>query len=222
MSPLVPGAGADDRPGLLLADAQEWRAWLAEHHDEVDGVWLVLTKKGGTVTSLDYDGALDEALCYGWIDGQAYRRDEQTSFVRFTPRRARSRWSARNTGIVARLEAEGRMQPAGSAQVEAAKADGRWDAAYAGPATAQPPPDLLEALAAAPRARAWWDVLTSTNRNAILYRLGDAKRPETRARRIATFVADLAEGRTPFPQKARPEEAPPGGRRPGPRRSEKA
>lgn len=204
----VPGSGRDDRPGLLAPDAAAWRDWLAENHATSDGVWVVLTKKGGTVTALDYDAALDEALCQGWIDGQGYRRDEETTFVRFTPRRARSRWSARNTEHVARLVAEGRMQPAGLAQVEAAKADGRWDLAYGSSATIEVPEDLREALAAEPRAQAWFDVLTSTNRFAILYRIGEAKRPETRARRLAAFVADLAEGRTPYPQRRAPEPPP--------------
>jgi len=196
---------AEDLPELLLPDADAWRAWLAEHHTDPSGVWLVLHKKGGDVTALTYVQAVEEALCFGWIDGQARRRDEHSSFQRMTPRRPRSAWSAVNVARVARLEQEGRMQDAGRAQVAAAQADGRWAAAYPGPATIEVPDDLTTALDAVPAARAWFDVLTSGNRFAVLYRINDAKRPETRARRIATFVGDLAHGRTPYPQKRRPD-----------------
>ncbi|ADG73151.1 conserved hypothetical protein [Cellulomonas flavigena DSM 20109] len=196
---------ADDLPELLLPDAAAWRAWLTEHHTQTTGVWLVLHKKGGDVTSLTYVEAVEEALCFGWIDGQARRRDDASSFQRMTPRRARSPWSAVNVARVERLEAEGRMQDAGRAQVATAKTDGRWEAAYPGPATAEVPDDLAAALDAVPAARAWFDVLTSGNRFAVLHRVREAKRPETRARRIAGFVADLAEGRTPYPQKRRPD-----------------
>lgn len=196
---------ADDLPELLLPDAAAWRAWLAEHHTQPTGVWLVLHKKGGDVTSLTYVEAVEEALCFGWIDGQGRRRDEGSSLQRMTPRRARSAWSAVNVERVGRLEAEGRMHDAGRAQVAAAQADGRWDAAYRGPATIEVPDDLTVALDAVPAARAWFDALTSANRFAVLVRIGQAKRPETRARRIAGFVADLAEGRTPYPQKRRPD-----------------
>lgn len=197
---------AEDLPELLLPDAAAWRAWLLENHAAHGGVWLVLHKKGGGVTTLTYPQAVEEALCFGWIDGQGRRRDDESSFQRMTPRRPRSAWSAVNVERVARLEAEGRMHDAGRAQVLAARADGRWEAAYRGPATAEVPEDLLAALAAAtPTARAWFDALTSANRFAIIMRVGAAKRPETRARRIATFVADLEQGRTPYPQKRRPD-----------------
>jgi len=196
---------ADDLPELLLPDADAWRAWLAEHHTQPTGVWLALHKKGGDVTSLTYVQAVEEALCVGWIDGQARRRDEGSSFQRMTPRRARSAWSAVNVERVERLEREGRMQDAGRAQVAAAQADGRWESAYRGPATIEMPEDLAAALAQDPAAQRWFDALTSANRFAILLRVGQAKRPETRARRIAGFVADLAEGRTPYPQKRRPD-----------------
>jgi uncharacterized protein YdeI (YjbR/CyaY-like superfamily) len=192
---------------LLLPDAAAWRSWLADHHDSVPAVWLVLTKKGGTVTALDYAGALDEALCFGWIDGQTRRRDEQTMFQRWTPRGPRSRWSARNVTHVERLVAEGRMTPAGLAAVEAAKADGRWEAAYAGSATAETPPDLLAALAEEPAARATYDVLTAQNRYALYHRLTAIKTEEARARRVAEFVAMLARGETFYPQKRRPDGA---------------
>lgn len=146
---------ADEPQELTVADAAAWRAWLTEQHENQTGVWLILAKKGVTEpTSLTYDQALDEALCHGWIDGQARRRDETTYRQRFTPRRARSPWSKRNVGIVARLVTEGRMHPAGLAEVERAKADGRWDAAHAGPATSETPSDLAAALAAEPKAGA--------------------------------------------------------------------
>jgi uncharacterized protein YdeI (YjbR/CyaY-like superfamily) len=192
----------EELPELTVADAAEWRAWLAEHHSSPRGVWLVLAKKGTTEpTSLSYDQALDEALCHGWIDGQVQRRDETTYRQRFTRRRIRSPWSARNISLVARLVTEGRMHPAGLAEVERAKADGRWDAAYAGPASIQVPPDLAAALAAQPRAQAMFDILTSQNRYAILYRIDSAKRLDTRARRVEQFVTMLARGETVYPQK---------------------
>ncbi|MBD7919825.1 YdeI/OmpD-associated family protein [Cellulomonas sp. Sa3CUA2] len=196
---------ADNLPELLLPDASAWRAWLTEHHARPTGVWLVLHKKGGDVTTLTYVQAVEEALCFGWIDGQGRRRDEHSSFQRMTPRRPRSAWSAVNVERAERLEREGRMHDAGRAQVAAARTDGRWEAAYRGPATIEVPDDLTAALDAVPAARAWFDALTSANRFAVLLRIGQAKRPETRERRIAGFVADLAEGRTPYPQKRRPE-----------------
>lgn len=193
---------ADDLPELTVADAGAWREWLGEHHDSPTGVWLVLARKDTThPTSLGYGQALDEALRHGWIDGQARRRDETTYVQRFTPRRARSQWSERNVGIVERLTAEGRMHPAGLAEVERAKADGRWDSAYAGQASIEVPAELTAALAAAPRARAMFDILTSQNRYAVLYRIASAKRPDTRARRIDQFVAMLARGETVYPQR---------------------
>jgi uncharacterized protein YdeI (YjbR/CyaY-like superfamily) len=193
---------AVELPELILRDSAAWRAWLAEHHADPAGVWLVLAKKGTEKpTSLTYDQALEEALCHGWIDGQARRRDEATYRQRFTPRRRRSAWSERNTGIAERLRAEGRMHPAGHAEVERAKADGRWDAAYAGPASIEVPPDLAKALAAEPKALAMFEALNSQNRYAILYRIATAKRADTRARRIDQFVAMLARGETVYPQK---------------------
>lgn len=187
---------------LIIPDAAAWRAWLERHHADTTEVWLVLARKGAAApTRLLRDDALDEALCFGWIDGQARSRDETSFLQRFTPRRPRSRWSRRNVEIVAQLERQGRMQPAGIAQVEAAKADGRWEDAYDGPATAQVPEDLATAIAAVPRAEAMFAILTSQNRFALLHRLGAVKRPETRARRIAEFVAMLERGETPYPQK---------------------
>lgn len=195
-----------DQPELLLPDAAAWRAWLEGNHATSDGVWLVMSRGGSTATtSLTYAEALDEALCFGWIDSQARKRDETSRSQRMTPRRARSPWSARNVGFVARLEEEGRMTEAGRAEVRRAQADGRWDRAYAGPASAVVPDDLAAAIDAEPRARAMFDVLTSSNRFAMIYRVDEAVRPETRARRIENLVAMLARGETPYPQKARPE-----------------
>jgi uncharacterized protein YdeI (YjbR/CyaY-like superfamily) len=195
---------ADDLPELLVADAAEWRAWLLDHHASAPGVWLVLHKKGGDVTSLDYEQAVCEALCFGWIDGQGRRRDDGSSLQRMTPRGRRSRWSATNVARVGRLEEAGRMHESGRAAVRAAQADGRWEEAYAGPATAVVPDDLAEAIAANPEAQAMFEVLTSTNRFALIHRLGAVKRPETRARKIRTFVEMLARHETPYPQKRRP------------------
>jgi uncharacterized protein YdeI (YjbR/CyaY-like superfamily) len=179
---------------LNLPDGAAWRAWLEEHHGDSDGVWLVTAKKG--VAGVSRDEALEEALCHGWIDGQARRRDEGTYLQRYTPRRQRSAWSQRNTKIVERLTADGRMHPAGLAEVERAKADGRWDAAYAGSATIEVPADLVEALEADPDAKAMFEKLNRQNRYSILYRIQEAKRPETRARRIEKYVAMLARGET--------------------------
>ena len=187
---------------LVVPDAAALRSWLES--GPVVGVWLTLAKKGVTdPTSLTYDQAVDEALCFGWIDGQGRSNDQSTYFIRFTPRRSRSIWSRRNVDHVARLVREGRMQPAGLAEVERAKADGRWDAAYAGPASIEMADDLAAALAADAAASAIFDVLTRQNRFTILYRLNEAKKPETRRRRLEQFVTMLAAGETPYPQKKR-------------------
>jgi uncharacterized protein YdeI (YjbR/CyaY-like superfamily) len=193
---------ADDIPELIVPDAAAWRRWLTAHHGDAAGVWLVLAKKGATEpTSLTYQGALDEALCHGWIDGQTAVRDGATYRQRFTPRRARSRWSTRNVGIISRLRAEGRMHPAGEAEVARAQGDGRWEAAYQGPASSEVPPDLAAALRGQPRAQAMFEILTSQNRYAVLFRISAAKLPATRVRRIDAFVAMLARGETVYPQK---------------------
>ncbi len=186
---------------LLVSDAAQWRDWLADNHADSPGVWLVLHKKGGEVTGLDYAAALDEALCVGWIDGQVGRRDGGSYRQRFTPRRPKSPWSARNVGHIARLSAEGRLTAAGQAAVDAAKADGRWQAAYAGPAAAELPEDFRVAIAANPAAQQMFDVLTSANRYAFTWRIGQAKRAETRAKRIAQYVDMLARGETLHPQR---------------------
>ncbi|MEV1331328.1 YdeI/OmpD-associated family protein [Micromonospora costi] len=199
---------AGELPELLVPDARAWRDWLAEHHGDPQGVWLVLAKRGADApTTLTYDEALDEALCHGWIDGQVRGGDAATYRQRFTPRRPRSPWSARNVGIVSRLVEEGRMHPAGVAEVERARADGRWDAAYAGQAAATVPDDLADALAASPRAQRMFAILTAQNRYAVVYRVTSAKRAETRQRRIAQFVDMLARGETIYPQRRRLDDA---------------
>ena len=174
---------------LIVADAEALRAWLSANHATSPGVWLALTRKGGTVTTLTWQQAVDEALCFGWIDGQARKRDQETSWIRFTPRRPRSSWSQRNVAHVARLEAQGRMLPPGRASVEAAKGDGRWATAYAA-------------------AQAMFDVLTKTNRFALIQRVNAVKRAQTRERKIGEFVAMLARHETIYPQKAKPANSP--------------
>jgi len=192
----------DEQQPLVVADVAAWRAWLEQHHAHSQGLWLCLAKKDTTEpTSLTYDEALEEALCFGWIDGQVRRLDERTYRQRFTPRRARSAWSKRNVGIVGRLTSEGRMQGAGAAAVDRAKADGRWEAAYSGQAAMEIPHDLATALSAQPAAQAMFEILTSQNRYAVLLRIHNAKRADTRARRIERFVAMLARGETPYPQR---------------------
>jgi uncharacterized protein YdeI (YjbR/CyaY-like superfamily) len=192
---------ATELPELIVTDSRAWRTWLRQHHADPAGVWLILAKKGTTrPTSLTHAEALDEALCHGWIDGQVGRRDDVTYRQRFTPRSRRSGWSKHNVAHVERLLSAGRMHPAGIAEMEKAKADGRWDAAYAGPASMEVPADLAAALAAQPRARAMFETLTSQNRYAILYRLQTTKRADTRARRIQQFVEMLARGETIYPQ----------------------
>jgi uncharacterized protein YdeI (YjbR/CyaY-like superfamily) len=193
---------AEDLPQLLVVDARAWRTWLGEHHEGSSGVWLRLAKKGTTEpTSLSYGEALEEALCHGWIDGQVRRFDELTFRQRFTPRRARSAWSQNNVAKVERLLQEGRMLAAGLATFERAKRDGRIQQAYPGQASIDVPADLTAALRADPAAQAMFDLLTSQNRYSVLLRISQAKRADTRARRIERFVAMLARGETPHPQR---------------------
>jgi uncharacterized protein YdeI (YjbR/CyaY-like superfamily) len=200
--------GSAELDELIVADAEALRAWLTDHHATSPGVWLALTRKGGTVTTLTWQQAVDEALCFGWIDGQGRKGDEEKSWIRYTPRRPRSAWSQRNVSHVARLEAAGLMHPRGRAAVDAAKADGRWEAAYAPPSEAEAPADLLTAIAAVPAAQAMFDVLTKANLFALIYRLNAVKRAETRERKIGEFVAMLARHETFYPQKAQPPTSP--------------
>ncbi len=187
---------------VSFADQAAWRAWLAAHHaDAPEGVWLKIARKskGAAVESVDYPEALEVALCFGWIDGQKKGLDETHWLQRFTPRRSRSIWSKVNRAKAEALVEAGEMQPAGLAEIERAKADGRWDAAYDSPRTSTVPDDLAAALAANAVARDFFATLDSTNRFAILHRLQTAKKPETRARRLAQFVEMLTEHRTIYP-----------------------
>ena len=193
---------------LIVADADTLRAWLSANHGTSPGVWLALTRKGGTVTTLTWQQAVDEGLCFGWIDGQLRKRDQETSWIRFTPRGPRSSWSQRNVAHVARLEAQGRMMSPGRAAVQAAKADGRWASAYAPQSEAEVPADLLAAIAADPAAQAMFDVLTKANRFSLIYRVNAVKRAHTRERKILEFVAMLARHETIYPQKAKPPTSP--------------
>ena len=195
-----------DLPTLLVADAAAFRDWLDANRDGSDGVWLVLAKKNTTdPTSLTYAQALEEALCQGWIDGQKRSRDATTFSQRFTPRRRASQWSKRNVGIAERLTADGRMLPSGLVEIAQAKADGRWAAAYSGQAAATVPDDLATALAGNAAADQMFRSLNGANRYAVLYRVENAKRADTRARRIDQFVAMLARGEAIHPQDSRPK-----------------
>lgn len=196
----------DELPELLLPNAAAWRAWLAANHLTSSGVRLVLHKKGGNVTALDYADALDVALCFGWIDGVIGKRDAGSHVRRFTARTRSSKWSKINTGHHERLVIEGRMQPAGKAAADAAKADGRWEAAYAGQSAAEVPDDLATAIGANPQAQAMFEVLTAVNRYALIHRVNSVKTPAVRAAKVAGFVQKLEAGETPYPQKRKPQE----------------
>jgi uncharacterized protein YdeI (YjbR/CyaY-like superfamily) len=185
-----------DLPVEEFASATAWERWLARHHATAPGLWLMIAKKGSGVVTVDITDAIEVALCYGWIDGLRHGHDATYFRQRFTPRKPRSKWSQINRDRVEALIEAGRMRPAGHAQVDAAKADGRWDAAYAGSRTIEVPDDLTKALRRNAKARRAFEALDSANRYAILFRIHDAKRPETRARRIEQFVIMLAEGRT--------------------------
>ena len=192
---------SDLREVLVVPDAAAWRAWLDEHEDSSDGVWLALAKKGVvTPTSLRYDDALEEALCSGWIDGPKHGIDDRVFGQRFTPRRQRSLWSERNVGIVAALVGDGRMRLRGQAEVDRAKADGRWDRAYAGAATAEVPDDLSAALGASAAAGARFAELNRVNRYAVIHRVVTAPSATARANRLAKLVALLESGGAPYPQ----------------------
>jgi uncharacterized protein YdeI (YjbR/CyaY-like superfamily) len=178
---------------LPFVSREAWEAFLEERHTTSDGLWLKIAKKNSGIESVTYDHAVEVALCYGWIDGQVRKFDEYYYLQRFTPRRPRSKWSKVNREKVTQLMERGEMKAAGLREVERARADGRWDAAYDSPSTATVPEDLLRELEKNDRAREFFSELDRRNRYAILYQIQDAKRPETRARRIAKYVAMLAE-----------------------------
>lgn len=186
-------------PVIPFASRGAWEAWLEEHHVASEGLWLKISKKSSGIESVSYAEALEATLCYGWIDGQRDSFDGEYFLQRFTPRRPRSKWSKVNVGKVTKLIEEGRMMPAGLREVERAKADGRWEAAYESQSTATVPEDLQRKLDENPEAAAFFATLNSANRYAILYRIQDAKRPETRARRIEKVVVLLNERKKPYP-----------------------
>jgi len=190
---------AGELPVLPFPTSESWDEWLAEHHESSDGLWVKIAKKATGIETVAYPEVLEIALSYGWIDGQRRALDETWFLQKFTPRRARSRWSRINRDKAIELIDSGRMKPAGVREVERAKADGRWDAAYASPSNIDVPDDLERELEADPAAREFFESLDSQNRYAILYRLHDAKRPETRARRLEQYVTMLKEGRKLHP-----------------------
>ena len=193
----MPERPKPEQPVIEFESQAEFERWLAEEHGRSDGVWLKMAKKGSGISTIGYAEAVEVALCYGWIDGQLKRVDDDYFVQRFTPRRARSRWSKINVRKAEDLIAAGRMKSPGLAEVERAKADGRWAAAYDSPSTATVPDDLAVALQASPKAAALFEQLTSGQRYLILYQLQDAKRPETRRRRIEKYVAMLERGERP-------------------------
>jgi uncharacterized protein YdeI (YjbR/CyaY-like superfamily) len=180
---------------LRFANSGEFKTWLAKQPRDAPGLWIKFAKKtvkkAATSATLTKPEAIDLALCYGWIDGQIDKYDDMHWLIRFTPRKPRSQWSALNRKRALELEKEGRMRPAGLAQIEAAKADGRWDSAYAPAKTAEVPDDFQKALNKSPKASAFFATLNSRNRFSILYRIGTVKKAETRARKIVEFVAML-------------------------------
>ncbi len=183
---------------MTFPDQVAWEAWLRDHHTS-DGVWIKMAKKGTGITTVNYDQALEVALCYGWIDSQSHSLDNQYFKQKFSPRRPKSKWSKGNCVKAEALISAGRMQPTGLKQVELARADGRWEAAYDPPSQISVPADLQSELAKNPSARDFFATLNAANRYAILYRIQDAKKPETRLRRIRKYVEMLAEQRKIYP-----------------------
>ena len=200
----MPDATADIAP-LLFKNAKAFETWLKKHHATSDGLWLKIAKKGAEQPSVTYPQAVEIALCWGWIDGQKKGLDDQHFLQRFTPRRARSIWSKVNVDKVAGLIEAGRMQPSGQAQIDAAKADGRWAQAYDSARTATMPEDLQAALDANAKAKAFYATLNASNRYAVLWRVQTAVKPETRARRIEQLVQMLARGEAPHIFKPKPK-----------------
>lgn len=194
-------ASPSEFPTLFFKDQKAWEKWLDKNHHISNGIWLKIAKKVKGVAALDYPQALDSALCYGWIDGQKLPFDETAWLQKFTPRRARSIWSKINRGKVESLIQAGRMKPAGLAAIESAKKDGRWESAYDSWSAATVPDDLQAELDRNPKAKAFFELLNSRNRYAILFRIHTAKKAETRAKRIADFIGRLENKETVYPQK---------------------
>ena len=190
-------------PILAFTDSDAFEIWLAAAPAGSPGLWVKFAKPSAGVASISKSEAIDVALCHGWIDGQLDKYDADFWLTRFTSRKKASKWSANNCKRVLALIETGRMRPAGLAEVEAAKADGRWQDAYAPQSEAEVPSDLAEALAANPAAERFFAMLTGVNRYAVLYRIADAKKPETRQARIEKFVDMLSRGETVYPQKSK-------------------
>lgn len=193
-----------DLPVIAFKSQQAWDAWLTSQPADSKGLWLKLAKKSSGISSVSRPEAIDTALCHGWIDGQLDSFDENCWLIRFTPRQSSSKWSEKNRARALQLVELGRMQPAGLNEIERAKQDGRWKAAYAPQSTAQVPDDLRAALAKSKAAKSFFETLDSTNRYSILHRIHSAKKPETRVARIEKFVAMLTEGKTIHPLKLGP------------------
>jgi uncharacterized protein YdeI (YjbR/CyaY-like superfamily) len=189
----------DDLPIVPFEDDAAWERWLEEHHADANGIWIKTAKKATGIATVTHAEALDTAICFGWIDGQRHPYDDTYYLQRFTPRKPRSKWSQVNVKKAEALIAAKRMRPAGQAQVDAAKQDGRWAAAYEPQSRATVPEDFQQALDRNPAAKAFFETLKGVNRYAFLYRIQSVKRPETRQRKIEQFVAMLAEGRTLHP-----------------------
>jgi uncharacterized protein YdeI (YjbR/CyaY-like superfamily) len=194
---------ARDLPVIAFKSMQAFDAWLTAQPANCPGLWLKIAKKSAGIVSISRDEAVDTALCHGWIDGQLDRFDDVYWLIRFTPRQSTSKWSEKNRARVLELVALGQVREAGLREIERAKKDGRWEAAYARQSTAEVPDDLKRALSKSKSAKAFFETLDSKNRFSILYRIHDARKPETRAARIAKFVAMLARGETIYPQKTR-------------------
>ncbi len=188
-----------DLPVVSFESQDAWERWLAQQHETSSGLWLKIAKKHSGIPTVSYQQALEVALCYGWIDGQKNGFDDDYWLQRFTPRRPRSKWSKINCAKATELIEKGRVKPSGMREIERAKADGRWEAAYHSPSTATVPDDLARELDENDKAREFFSTLNSTNRYAILYRIQDAKRPETRARRIKQYVEMLNEQKKIYP-----------------------
>ncbi|MFN7160067.1 MAG: YdeI/OmpD-associated family protein [Candidatus Gracilibacteria bacterium] len=190
----MPTPDVSKYPILSFPTQKDWHDWLVQNHDSVDGIWLHMFKKDSEIKSINYALALDEALCFGWIDGQGKKYDETSWLQKFTPRRAKSIWSKRNTLYVERLTKEGRMQPAGQIEIDKAKADGRWNAAYESQKNMVMPEDFLKELDKFPEAKSFYEKLSNTNKFSIFFRLTSAKKSETRQKRFDQLLEMLKKG----------------------------